>query len=94
MNVSEINTAIERLEKSETNYENCSKLSILYIIRNNLDKKAEDVAVYSNGTSEFLQALNGAPYNEVMNIIDEHLECVKLLYPKEYTAIINKIKQL
>ena len=94
MNIQEINAEIERLEVSQTNYENCSKLSILYIIRDNMAKPKNIIAEYSSPTSEFLSVVGGAPVSDVLLIIDEHLECIKLLYPKEYSAIINRIKQL
>ena len=93
MNIEEINSEIERLEVSQTNYENCSKLSILYIIRDHM-AKPNRIAEYNNPTSEFLNVVGGAPVNDVLLIIDEHMECMKLLYPKEYSAIINRIKNL
>lgn len=77
----------------QTNYENCSKLSILYIIRNNIDK-AKVIDEYLETTSEFLSVVSGAPIKDVLLIINEHLDCIKALYPKEYSAIINRIKDL
>lgn len=94
MNIDEINLEIDRLEVSQTNYENCSKLSILYIIRDHMAKPKSLIAEYDNPTSEFLAVVGGAPISDVLLIIDEHMECMKLLYPKEYSAIINRIKQL
>lgn len=94
MNIQEINSEIDRLEVSQTNYENCSKLSILYIIRDHMAQPKNVIAEYSNPTSEFLSVVGGAPINDVLLIIDEHLNCMKLLYPKEYLAIINKIRNL
>lgn len=94
MNIQEINSEIERLEVSQTNYENCSKLSILYIIRQNMAHPKSRVAEYSNPTSEFMSAVSGAPVEDVLLILDEHMDCIKLLYPKEYSAIINRIKNI
>lgn len=94
MDLQEINSEIERLEVSQTNYENCSKLSILYVIRDHMAQPKNRIAEYNNPTSEFLAVVGGAPVSDVLLIIDEHMECMKLLYPKEYSAIINRIKNI
>ena len=29
---------------------------------------------------------------ELLEVLDEHMECVKALYPKEYAAVIRRLK--
>lgn len=94
MNMLEINEEIERLENSETDYNNCSKLAILYVIKDHIEKPEPRIVEYSNPSSEFIEVVSGAPIESVLRIIDEHMECIKLLYPKEYSTIISKIKAI
>ena len=94
MNLNEIEIEIERLENSETTYDSCHKLASLYIIRDNLSGKKRKTAECSFARSEFLNAVNDAPLDGVLEILDEHMECIKLLHNREYSAIIKKIKSL
>lgn len=93
MDIQEINVEIEKLEQSETNYQNCSKLAVLYSIRDHYRDNTK-MARYSYGSSEFLLTVSEAPMDGVLNILDEHMDAIQLLHPKEYTALINKIKRL
>ena len=82
-------TAIET--ESETTYDACEKLACLYTVRDHL--KAKD----NNGdevSSEFLTASIGIPIPDLMKVIDEHMEAIKIVYPSEYAAIVSKIKAL
>lgn len=97
MNIREIKSEISRLEKEDTTYSNCSKLAVLYNVIERLDQdKPEPVRTpqYSYAESEFLSVVAQAPIDEVMQIMNEHMEAIQLLYPKEYASIIRKIKEL
>lgn len=94
LDLNEVNREIEKLEHSETTYPVCTKLAVLYAIRNNTEERTIPPASFrgsQNGETAFLQAVSMADYNHVLSVMDEHMEMIKLLYPKEYTAIINKI---
>ena len=93
LNLAEIREEIDKLEQMETNYQNCSKLAILYAIYDR-NQKPDSRLQYSYASSEFLQVVAEAPIDEALAIIDEHMECIKALYPKEYSALINKIKKI
>lgn len=43
-------------------------------------------------TSDFLEACNGARAEDVLRIVDEHMEAIAVLYPREYEKIINMIE--
>lgn len=99
----EIRDEIERLEHSGTTYANMEKLAMLYSVRNNAPDRSEasersaPVMKYSYAQasdSEFLRAVSTAPIEGVLNIIDEHLNAVRVLYPKEYSAVLRKISEL
>lgn len=90
----EVMEEINRLEQDETTYHNCSKLAVLYSIK---DHKKEEKPLYqkeySYASSEFMSIAQRTSIDRVLNVLDEHLEAVKLLYPKEYSAIMRKLKE-
>lgn len=94
MNVQEVKDEVKRLEGSETTYENCCKLAVLYSIVDHLDgMQKTKITGQSFGSSEFLLAVESAPIDGVLRIMDEHMAGISVLYPKEYSAIIRKIKE-
>lgn len=85
----------------------CIKLAAYYTILNNLYPKEEPMEVgYSTmpsyndylpqitGQSEFMDICSQKDIMAVLGILDEHMEAIKLLYPKEYDSIIDRIKDL
>ena len=91
IDMNEIEVEIDRLESEELTYANCAKLADLYIIRENF-KGTVDASRSSFGQSEFLQICSNAPIENVLSVLDEHMECIRVLYPKEYSAILRKIR--
>lgn len=90
---------ISELEARQASYKLCERLSWLYIVRDHLyskmyppDGKADLKSALSG--SEFLDAANGKPYEDVMMVMDEHMETMKLLYPKTFESIIQRIRQI
>ena len=43
--------------------------------------------------SKFLEVCDGAEIEKVLKVIDEHMEAIMVLYPKEYEQIIKRIKE-
>lgn len=43
--------------------------------------------------SKFLEACNGGKVEDVLKVIDEHMDAIRVLYPKEYDAVCAKIKE-
>lgn len=91
------------------NASTCIKLAAYYTILNNLypEPKEEPVDLgYSmmpsydeyvpqiRGESEFMNVCSLKPITDVLEVLDEHMEAIKLLYPKEYDSIIEKISEL
>ena len=91
------------------NANTCIKLAAFYTILNNLypEKVEEPVDVgYSTmpsydeyvpqirAESEFMNVCSLKPITDVLEVLNEHMEAIKLLYPKEYDSIIEKIKDL
>lgn len=44
------------------------------------------------GGSEFVQASREAGMPRLLEVLDEHMECIKTLYPKEYAAVMRLLK--
>lgn len=87
---------INKLEATrDTTYALCQRLSWLYVVRDHLLPSAgkEEVTGRLSG-SEFLEACSNVPYKALLGVIDEHLETVRVLYPKSYSALVDKIRQL
>lgn len=109
IDMNEINSEIVRLENSETEWDVMQKLSMLYTVRSGFnadDTILPMSAKWEEGTSgatridveesssEFLRACDGVDYMSVLAIMDEHLADIRLLYPKVYNTILNRIKSL
>lgn len=106
LDMDEINREISRLEKEDMTYRTCEKLSVLYSVRDayrGSEKPIQrvydsDGYSYANAPkmpeSEFLQATEGKDMRKVLEVIDKHLEAVKVLYPKEFSMVIQKIREV
>jgi hypothetical protein len=44
--------------------------------------------------SEFMNVCSQKDIYAVLGVLNEHMEAIKLLYPKEYDSIIEKIKEI
>lgn len=44
------------------------------------------------GGSEFVRAARKAGIPRLLDVLDEHMACVHALYPREYTAIIQRLQ--
>lgn len=42
--------------------------------------------------SEFVQAGMAAGLQRLLDVLDEHMDCVKAIYPKEYKAIMRRLE--
>lgn len=54
-------------------------------------------AAYSTAAepqSEFVEAASAAPFSGLMDVLDEHMNAIKLVYPKEYQLVMQKINAL
>ena len=91
MNIEEINEEIRGLESAETNWGNVQRLALLYTVRDHLPQTTREVDI---GTDEFTRACCGVNINSLINVLDEHMQVIHAVYPKEYSALIKKIQSL
>lgn len=94
-----IEREIDELEHREASYRLCQRLSWLYSVRDHLYAKiyppeGKTALKSSLSGSEFLDAANGKPYEDVMRAVDEHLETLRLVYPKTYDGLVQRIREL
>lgn len=99
MSISEIEEEIIKLESAETSWQNVQRLAWLYTVKDHLaaDKTPiianKVISVMSEYNGEFGEVVSGARLDDIMTVLNEHMEVVKILLPKEYQAVINKIRR-
>ena len=97
MDITEIKNEIDRLQHADTNWQNIEKLSWLYTVHdhmtndNTITVTKDIMPIYSG---EFGQVVSGKNINSLMNILSEHMSVVKVLHPKEYQAVLDKIAEI
>ena len=110
MDIEEINDHIHKLKCGSTDWQSVEKLAALCTVRNELEEKQapEEMqtqalpptsypAAYSTKAkpqSEFVEAASAAPFGGLMEVLDEHMKAIKLVYPKEYELVMRKIAAL
>lgn len=109
MDIDEINEHIRKLKCEETSWQSVNKLAALCTVRDELEEAhapktqirtlppATYAAAYSTATepqSDFVAAASSVPFSGLMQVLDEHMNAIKLVYPKEYELVIRKIAAL
>lgn len=99
MDIAEIKTEIARLEKGDTNWQNIERLSWLYAVYDHMAGDAPQILRINQDTmpqfaGEFGQVVSGRDINGVMDVLTEHMAVIKVLHPKEYQAVLDKIKEI
>lgn len=98
----EIDREIKRLEAGHTTYSSCEKLAVLYAVSNG--RKSPDRAYdqsYSYAAeeqkkpplSDFATAAGSVSQERLIEILDEHMQAIQAIYPKEYSYIMAKLKE-
>lgn len=110
MDIVEINERIRKLKCEETNWQSVEKLAALCTVRNELSKtesrenspapQPELVRQIEYSTrpqepqSEFVEAASAVPFSGLMEVLDRHMNAIKIAYPKEYELVMKKIGSL
>lgn len=94
-----IEREIDELLSNDTTYGVCERLCWLYTVRNNLKAPSTHEGAKQAVTghmvgSEFLEAASGVPYESLMGILDEHMTALRVVQPKEYNAVMDRIRAL
>lgn len=93
-----IEREINELEaRGDTTYSLCERLSWLYVVRDHLIRKPEPseprITEELSG-SEFLELSSGVEWGQLMAVLDEHMEALRVVMPKQYEAVIERIRAL
>lgn len=104
MDIDEINTHIHKLKCGSTDWQSVEKLAALCTVRDELEEAqiqslppATYAAAYSAAAepqSDFVAAASSVPFVGLMQVLDEHMKAIKLVYPKEYELVMRKISDL
>ena len=88
------------LERRDTSYAVCERLAWLYTVRDHLRAgqgeagASPDGRTLRTGGSEFLDAASGCAADDVMRVIGEHMEAIRMVAPREYDAVVAKLRSL
>lgn len=98
---------ISRLEYEESSWPNYEKLAALYTIQDHQERNAETAPVmpYSSapaqaeviadyGDSEFLQEARGKDVHDVLNIMDELMDTLRVVNERVYNSVMRKIAMI
>lgn len=100
----ELQEAIDDLEQSPSSYKVCALLAALYALKDRYfggNDFSEPLAhsfatektqiIHSEQISDFLKAVEGKSWKEILPIIDELLTAVKIYQPKLYEAFLRRL---
>ena len=105
----EIDIEIARLEYNESSYESYGKLDTLYIIRDHLPQKQEPHVQSSSlaapapqsfardvgaEDSDFFRSVSGKDLHQVIAIMNELMDTLRVAYPRVYSKIMQQIESL
>ena len=93
LSVEEVERTIIELEKRDTTYATCERLAWLYIVHDHLTQRIvkEKARAAEMEGSPFLAACSGAEIAEILRVVNDHMEALRVIYPKEYEAVTKKI---
>ena len=96
LSLEEVERTILELEKRDTTYATCERLAWLYIVHDHLTQRIvqEKARAAEMDGSPFLAACSGAEIAEILRVMNEHMEAVRVIYPKEYEAVVKRIAAL
>ena len=103
MDPREIKRAMDELTQGETTYRSVERLALLKIAHDhltaepqNIEKRAQEYswAQPSQPTvmgSEFVTLFYDIPVERAVRVLDEHMSALKIVFPREYDAVMRKL---
>lgn len=89
-----IDSEIAALEDEETTYETCEQLAWLYVVRDHVGAREDPETVPDVPGTEFLEVVSGRDVRGVMRVLAEHMEAIRVVAPKEYERVIERIRAI
>lgn len=95
ISIEEIERTISELESRDTSFANCEKLANLYVVRDHLKEYQQSTDTISAfGSSEFLQAVKGKDSLKLLEIMDDLMQTLSVMYPKVYESVLREIDNI
>lgn len=69
------------------------RLASLYTVREHLGRQPDEYTDDYSG-SDFMEAASGVDLDGFMRVTDEHMEGLRIVFPKEYDSVMEKIRSL
>jgi len=91
----ELEKAIMECENAPTSYQNCEKLATFYTILDHMGEPPEVKAqepIDTQGESDFMQAVQGMPVEELLAIMDELMDATLIANPRLYQGVMRKLR--
>lgn len=89
-----INEEIKSLEEKEPSYPIMEKLAWMYTVRDHIEGSNSAKSAPQMSGSEFLTACAGCDMKSLFSILDEHMEAIQVIHPREFQTLIRKIQLL
>lgn len=96
----ELNAAIDELMETKPTLAVCERLFVLMGLREQLygkqggvESKAANTPKTSASGSEFIQLISERDFSEVVPILDDLMNAVKVLQPRLYDAAMRKLRE-
>ena len=86
-----VESSIAELENSAMSYEQCRNLAALYSVRDNYYRKQR---VPDETGSEFLKAVSGLHVPDVLGVMDEVMQAVRIMNTRTYEATIKRLNEI
>lgn len=80
--------------RGDTTYSQCERLSWLYTVRDHLIPETREQVTQELRGSEFLEVCSGRSYPGVMRVLDEHMDALKIVQPREYEAVLARLRNV
>lgn len=100
----EVKRWIARLETEESSWTNYERLAVLYAIRDQQSSRERalptaysaapaPVSVETYSDSDFLRAVADVPPDKAWEIMDELMDCLKIVNERVYNSVMRKLEK-
>ena len=97
----ELCDAIKECESAPASFQNCEKLAVFYSLYDRLfaekpvesEQRSVKNEVQTTADSDFLRILAGKDWASLLVILDELMDTIKILQPRLYDAVMQKLQE-
>lgn len=96
----ELCDAIKECENAPASFQNCEKLAVFYSLYDRLfaekpesERRSVKTEVQTAANSDFLRTIAGKDWTSLLVILDELMDTIKILQPRLYDAVMQKLQE-